>query len=127
MMNNQYFYSRVCGFGVGVQKETRDEITSSSEGSGHFSFFSVSKLPLMMIMMTMMGVAVVVLGDDTQSLRDTLSSLCSLNKEGTFGSCCENYDINSMTLVSSSARDCFLSDFYFTSDYIITFLSVLLI
>ena len=57
---------------------------------------------------------------DKQALQDTISSLCSLNHEGHFGSCCESYDISSVTLDSSPARNCFISDLYSTSKLITT-------
>ena len=66
------------------------------------------KTPLMMMTLMMM-IVMNVIGDDTQALQDTLSSLCSLNKNGHFGSCCDNYDIGSVTLASSPARNCFIS------------------
>ena len=48
---------------------------------------------------------IVVCGDDTQALRDTISSLCSLNKVGKFASCCGSYDNGaSITLASSPAE-----------------------
>ena len=74
------------------------------------------------VMMTLMVTAECVLGDDTKALQNTLSSLCSLNKEGKFGSCCENYDISSVTLASSVARGCFIHEFSSTDSSIITFL-----
>ena len=53
---------------------------------------------------------IVVEGDDTQALRHTISSLCSLNSVGQFASCCVNYDNGaSLTLESSTARTCFIS------------------
>ena len=53
---------------------------------------------------------IVVSGDDTQALRDTISSLCSLNKVGQFASCCGSYDNGaSITLEDSPTRNCFVS------------------
>ena len=60
-------------------------------------------LPVIVLMMV-----VVVSGDDTQAFRDTLSSLCSLNKAGKFSTCCASHDINSLTLEYSPARNCFI-------------------
>ena len=91
------------------------------KGTVHGSFFAGtnSSLIMIIIMMTLVVVSMCVLGDDTQALQDTLSSLCSLNKEGQFGSCCESYDISSVTLASSPARNCFISSLSSTSGTII--------
>ena len=70
----------------------------------------------------------VVSGDDTQALRDTVSSLCSLNKVGKFASCCASYDNGaSLTLESSIARGCFIADLGSTTGSIVTSLFVDLI
>ena len=54
---------------------------------------------------------IVVEGDDTQALRDTISSLCSLNSVGQFASCCVSYDNGaSLTLASSTTASCFIAD-----------------
>ena len=54
----------------------------------------------------------VVSGDDTQALRDTVSSLCSLNKVGQFASCCKSYyNGASITLVDSTTWSCFIYTF----------------
>ena len=91
---------------------------ASSEGHKYLPFINNTKVPVILFAL-MLTVVVSVLGDDTQALRDTLSSLCSLNKEGKFGSCCESYDISSVTLASSAARNCFISSLYSTSESII--------
>ena len=52
----------------------------------------------------------------TLALRDTLSSLCEVNQEGTFGSCCRAYDISSVSIEKSEERDCFIYDLISTSD-----------
>ena len=52
---------------------------------------------------------IVVSGDDTQALRNTISSLCSLNKVGQFALCCGSYNNGaSITLEDSTARNCFI-------------------
>ena len=69
---------------------------------------------------------IVVSGDDTQALRDTISSLCSLNKVGKFASCCGSYDNGaSITLEYSSARDCFISSLGSTTGSVLTGLFVI--
>ena len=80
---------------------------------------------MLLLLITLLGVSVSVLGDDTQAFRDTLSSLCSLNKEGNFGACCRSYDISSVTLASSPARNCFIDGLGSTSGSVITSLFVL--
>ena len=87
---------------------------ASLVGPKYLPFITSTKVPVIMIML-MLGVVVSVLGDDTQALRDTLSSLCSLNQEGQFGSCCRSYDISSVTLAPSPARNCFISSLSSTS------------
>ena len=69
---------------------------------------------------------VVVEGDDTQALRDTISSLCSLNSVGEFASCCASYDNGaSLTLEYSTARRCFISGLASTTGPILTSLFVI--
>ena len=69
-------------------------------------FFQSTHFVLFLVIVLMM---IVVSGDDTQALRDTISSLCSLNSVGQFASCCVWYDNGaSLTLASSTARDCFI-------------------
>jgi len=64
---------------------------------------------------------IVVCGDDTQALRDTISSLCSLNKVGQFASCCGSYDNGAtITLEDSAARSCFISDLKSTTGSVLT-------
>ena len=69
-------------------------------------------ISLMLSTPVIMGVIVLIIvvsGDDTQALRDTISSLCSLNKVGEFASCCVSYNNGaSITLASSPARSCFI-------------------
>ena len=95
--------------GTGSMKNKRKTTNVASfMGHKHLPFITNSKVPVIMIVV-MLAVVVSVLGDDTQALRDTLSSLCSLNKEGQFGSCCESNDISSVTLASSETWNCFIS------------------
>ena len=69
---------------------------------------------------------IVVEGDDTQALRDTISSLCSLNSVGDFASCCASYDNGaSLTLASSSAKTCFISGLTSTTGSVLTYLFVI--
>ena len=101
--------------GTGTMRNKRETINVASfVGHKYLPFITSTKVPVIMIVL-MLGVVVSVLGDDTQALRDTLSSLCSLNKEGQFGSCCASYDISSVTLAYSSVRNCFVSSLSSTS------------
>ena len=69
---------------------------------------------------------IVVSGDDTQALRDTISSLCSLNSVGKFASCCASYDNGaSLTLASSTARGCFISALASRTESVLTSLFVI--
>ena len=75
---------------------------------------------------------IVVSGDDTQALRDTISSLCSLNNKNYFASCCGSYDNGaSITLEDSPARSCFIDNLgsatgsVLTSLFVICFIFVL--
>ena len=69
---------------------------------------------------------IAVSGDDTQALRDTISSLCSLNKVGQFASCCGSYENGaSITLEYSPARSCFINGLTSTTGSVLTFLFVI--
>ena len=92
-------------------------------------FFQSSHFALFLVIVLMM---IVVSGDDTQALRDTISSLCSLNSVGQFASCCVSYDNGaSLTLASSTARSCFIyylgsmTGSVLTSLFVICFIFVL--
>ena len=110
--------------GAGTMRNRRKTTNVTSfVGHKYLPFITSTKVPVIMIVL-MLAVVVNVLGDDTQALQDTLSSLCSLNKEGQFGSCCVNYGISSVTLASSPARDCFIYNISSTSGPILTSLFV---
>ena len=101
--------------GTGTMRNKRKTTNVASfVGHKYLPFITSTKTPVIMIVL-MLAVVVSVLGDDTQALQDTLSSLCSLNQEGKFGSCCAKYDISSVTLDSSPARNCFIKSLYSTS------------
>ena len=69
---------------------------------------------------------IVVSGDDTQALRDTISSLCSLNKVGKFASCCGSYNNGaSITLGDSLTWSCFISSLKSTKGSVLTVLFVI--
>ena len=125
-MNKRRNCCRRCGCGVGGQKENKGNGFVFLKGTERDSFFAGTNSSFM-IMMTLLVVSTCVLGDDTQALRDTLSSLCSLNKEGQFGSCCESYDISSVTFDSSPARDCFISSLYSKSGLILSLFVCLIV
>ena len=52
----------------------------------------------------------VVCGDDTNAIRDTLSSLCSLNSVGKFASCCKEYPIGSISFSRRDSWSCYAND-----------------
>ena len=80
----------------------------------------ISSLFIVLLMM------IVVSGDDTQALRDTISSLCSLNKVGYFAKCCANYSSGaSITLEDSPARSCFIAGLTSTTGSVLTSLFVI--
>ena len=87
----------------------------------HRIFYISLMLSTPVIMGVIVLMMIVVSGDDTPALRDTISSLCSLNKVGKFASCCGSYDNGaSITLESSPARSCFISDLGFTTGSVLT-------
>ena len=91
----------------------------------YFSIASSAKFALAMVALT--TVVVGVLGDDTKAFQNTISRLCSLNTEGQFGSCCSEYDVSSVTLASSPARNCFVKYIGSSAGSILTSLFVYLI
>ena len=52
----------------------------------------------------------VVCGDDTNAIRDTLSSLCSLNSVGQFGSCCQEHPTGSILFSRRDSWSCYAND-----------------
>ena len=81
-------------------------------------FLNSMKLISLFVAVLMM---VVVSGDDTQAFRNTISSLCSLNKVGPFASCCGSYDNGaSLTLKNTPATSCFVSRLMVSGDSILT-------
>ena len=83
-------------------------------------------LPILMIVGVIVLMVVVVCGDDTQALRVTISSLCSLNKVGQFASCCGSYDNGAtITLEDSPVRTCFIYSLASTTGSVLTGLFVI--
>ena len=92
----------------------------------HRTFYISLMMSILMIMGVIVLMMIVVSGDDTQALRDTISSLCSLNSDGQFASCCRSYDNGaSLTLASSTARACFISSLTSTPGSVLTSLFVI--
>ena len=52
----------------------------------------------------------VVCGDDTNAIRDTLSSLCSLNSVGQFGSCCQEHPTGSILFSRRDSWSCYANE-----------------
>ena len=81
--------------------------------SSLFVFHTGSYLSLMISMLIVVGVIALMMtasvqGDDIQALRNTISSLCSLNSVGSFASCCTSYNNGAtVTFDYSPARTCF--------------------
>ena len=97
----------------------------SSFRTGTFYISLMLSTPLLMGVIVLM-MMIVVCGDDTQALRGTISSLCSLNKVGQFASCCGSYNNGaSITLEDSPARDCFIYDLESTTGSVLTSLFVI--
>ena len=92
----------------------------------HRTFYTSLMMSILMIMGVIVLMMIVVKGDDTQALRDTISSLCSLNSVGQFSSCCASYDNGaSLTLESSTARSCFIDSLGSTTGSVVTSLFVI--
>ena len=90
------------------------------------TFYISLMLSILMIMGVIALIMIVVCGDDTQALRDTISSLCSLNKVGRFASCCGSYDNGAfITLEDSTARTCFIHGLTSTTGSVVTSLFVI--
>ena len=107
-----HFTRRVsCGSKARSSPQTTKHLFKSN------NFISLFVIVLMMI---------VVEGDDTQALRHTISSLCSLNSVGWFASCCASHNnCTSITLASSTARNCFISVLSSTTGSVLTSLFVI--
>ena len=92
----------------------------------HRTFYISLMLSILMIMGVIVLMVIVVCGDDTQALRNTISSLCSLNKVGQFASCCGKYNNGAtVTLASSPARNCFISSLASTTGSVLSSLFVI--
>ena len=93
------------------------------------SFHTEPSISLMMSILMIMGVIVLMMtveGDDTQALRDTISSLCSLNSVGQFSMCCVSYDNGaSLTLASSTVSSGFIASLKSTTGSVLTSLFVI--
>ena len=119
--NQQVIYLRKCRDFAEVENKMKK--VEHDEGRIRLQSFKANTKTAL-TMMILAAVLVNVLGDDTQAFRDTLSSLCSLNKQGKFGSCCGSFNINSVTLSSSPARNCFVSYLGSSSGSVVTILFV---
>ena len=83
-------------------------------------------IPMIMGVIVLTAV-VVVSGDDTQALRNTISSLCLSNHAWwSFCSCCGSYNNGaSITLEDNSTWKCFISNLTSTADFALTSLFVI--
>ena len=92
----------------------------------HRTFYISLMMSILMIMGVIVLMMIAVEGNDTQALRDTISSLCSLNSVGQFHSCCVSYDNGaSLNLEDSPARACFISSLASTTGSVLTSLFVI--
>ena len=100
--------------------------TSTYIHLSHRIFYISLMLSTPVIMGVIVLMMIVVSGDDTQALRNTVSSLCSLKKVGQFASCCGSY-VNgaSITLEDSPARSCFIYSLTSTTGSVLTSLFVI--
>ena len=57
---------------------------------------------LSFLVVVLAGIFLCCSGDDTQALRNTISSLCKVNNDGVFHSCCEKHPPESLALDDSS-------------------------
>ena len=69
----------------------------------------------------------VVCGDDTNAIRDTLSSLCSLNSVGQFGSCCKEHPTGSISFSRRDSWSCYANDMKTNDEGDLSYLFVFLI
>ena len=60
----------------------------------------------------------IVIADDTPALQNTLQSLCSLNKLGSFSKCCSNNPISSVVLSDKNTWSCYLNQLGSSGDSI---------
>ena len=92
----------------------------------HRTFYISIMLSTPVIVGVIVLMMIVVSGDDTQALRDTISSLCSLNKVGQFSSCCGSYDNGAtITLKDTPAKSCFISGLGSTTGSVLSSLFVI--
>ena len=89
-----------------------------------FSPTLLTRTPLILVSLVLTSTCLCACGDDTNGLRNTLSSLCSINSEGEFGSCCSTHNTASVNLNEKSTWDCFLRDIGTDSDMNVTSLFV---
>ena len=67
-------------------------------------------VPILLLAAVFFGTFTCCLGNDTAGFKSILSRLCSLNKEGAFGSCCLTHPIESVSLENKNTWDCFVTD-----------------
>ena len=89
-----------------------------------FSPILLTRAPLLLVSLVLASTLFFACGDDTNGLRNTLSSLCSINSAGEFGSCCSTHNTASVNLHEKSTWDCFLRDLGTDSDMNVTSLFV---
>jgi len=75
-----------------------------------------------LIFFGLISLTAVVMGDDTEALRHTISSLCSFGGWGDFSACCRSYSANSIVLNDRNTWSCFIKNLTVTEDFALTHL-----
>ena len=63
---------------------------------------------LFLVVLCFLCLPVFVEGNDAQELLNMLSSLCSVNGQGSFASCCKSKPVDSVKISSKDTWDCYL-------------------
>ena len=82
---------------------------------------------LLLVSLVFTSTFLCVCGDDTQALRNTLSSLCSINSGGEFGSCCKTHNPGSVNIKEKNTWECFARDIGSSDDLNVTSLFVFVV
>ena len=105
---------------------TLTQMYSKNNNGGHLlSSFLLRRTSLLLVSLVLTSTFLCVCGDDTQALRNTLSSLCSINSGGEFGSCCKTHDAGSVNIKDKNTWDCFARDIESSDDLNVISLFVL--
>ena len=67
-------------------------------------------VPFCLAFVFFFSLSCVVCGDDTHAVRDTFSSLCSINTGNAFSSCCREHPASSIDLTRLESWSCYAND-----------------